>query len=122
MEYSMRIKPVVQVEYYEDIISYECNYPGKFVKILVGTGTLSSDGEFVPNSNQNYEPIIVDYDNFQELMSATDIKPQNVFRKDDLWVHVDRVRQRAKEEQDLFINRVVPAEIPVETPVKSVRK
>lgn len=118
----MRIKPAVQVEYYEDIISYECNYPGKFVKILVGTGTLSSDGEFVPNSNQNYEPIIIDNDSFQELMSATDIKPQNVFRKDDLWVHVDRVRQRAKEEQDLFINRVVPAEIPVETPVKSVRK
>ena len=115
----MRVKPVVQVEYYEDIISYECNYPGKFVKILVGTGTLSSDGEFVPNSNQNYEPIIVDYDNFQELMSATGTKPQNVFRKEDLWVYVDKNRQKAKEEYDKFVAREsVPIEIPVEIPVK----
>lgn len=118
----MRVKPVVQVEYYEDIISYECNYPGKFVKILVGTGTFSSDGEFVPNSNQNYEPIIVDYDNFQELMSATDTKPQNVFRKEDLWVYVDRDRQKIKEEYDKCIAKESVVEVPVEVPVESVRK
>jgi len=114
----MRIKQVEIVVPYEDIISYECNYPGKFIKILVGSGSLNSAGEFVPTENQNYEPIIVDYDNFQELMAATDTKPQNVFRKEDLWPYVDRHRQKAKEEYDKFITK----ESLVEIPVKSVRK
>jgi len=109
----MRVKPNIEVVPYEDIISYECNYPGKFVKVLVGTGTTNSEGEFVPNSNQNYEYIIIENDNFQELMSAKGTKPQNVFRKEDLWVHVDIGRQKAKEEHEAYINRIAPPKVKI---------
>lgn len=121
----MRVKPVVQIEYYEDIISYECNYPGKFIKILVGVGTLNELGEFVPNDNQNFEPVIIDYNDFLELMAASDTKPQNVFRKDDLWVYVDRNRQKIKEQYDIGA-AVLATEAENSTPatpmLKSVRK
>ncbi len=94
----MRIKPVNIAVPYEDIVSYECNYPGKFVKVLVGTGTLNESGEFTPDSNQNYEPIIIDFLDYEELMAETENKPANVFRKEDLWTYVDKDRLRKTEE------------------------
>lgn len=118
----MRAKPIIEVIPYEDIISYECNFPGKFVKILVGTGTLDSNGEFTPDPDQNYEYIIIDYQDFEDLMSASESKPKNVFRKDDLWVYVDKGRHKRKEEYDKFIIKESLVEVPVEVPVKSVRK
>lgn len=118
----MRAKPIIEVIPYEDIISYECNFPGKFVKILVGNGTLDSNGEFTPDPDQNYEYTIIDYQDFEDLMSASESKPKNVFRKDDLWIYVDKGRQKRKEEYDKFIVKESLTEIPVEVPVKSVRK
>lgn len=94
----MRIKPVNIAVPYEDIVSYECNYPGKFVKVLVGTGTLNESGEFIPDANQNYEPIIIDFLNYEELMAGTESKPANVFRKEDLWLYVDKDRFKKEEE------------------------
>ncbi len=94
----MRIKPTSNAIPYEDIVSYECNYPGRFVKVLVGSGTLNASGEFSPDDNQNYEPITVDFSDYDELMSIKDTKPANVFRKEDLWPYVDK--HRAKKEAE----------------------
>lgn len=93
----MREKQILNITPYEDIISYECNYPGKFVKVLIGSGTLNAEGIFVPYENQNYEYIMIDFDNYDILMAAKGTKPANVFRKEDLWPFVDS--HRAKLEQ-----------------------
>ena len=76
----------------EDIISYECNYPGKFIKILIGIGNDDGSGNFVPLPEQNYECITLQEQEFNQLMAAGGGKPAGVFRKEDLWPFVDTIR------------------------------
>lgn len=110
---------IVTTTNFEDIISYECNYPGKFVKILIGSGIKdATTGTFIPTPEQSYECIVLQNEDFDNLMKASGEKPAGVFRKEDLWPYVDRHRQKAKEEYDKFITK----ESLVEIPVKSVRK
>ena len=76
----------------EDIVSYECNYPGKFVKILIGNGIQDTLGEFIPYPEQGYECITLQGSDFDSLMEAKGAKPSGVFRKEDLWPFVDALR------------------------------
>lgn len=93
----MRQKQILNLTPYEDIVSYECNYPGKFVKVLIAVGTINAEGIFVPYDNQNYEYILIDNDNFDNLMAETHTKPIGVFRKDDLWKFVDEHRVKLEQ-------------------------
>ena len=89
---NMREKIVTPTNF-EDIISYECNYPGKFVKILIGSGTKdSTTGNFIPAPEQGYEYIVLQNEDFDNLMKASGEKPAGVFRKEDLWPYVDYLR------------------------------
>ena len=84
---------IVTATNFEDIISYECNYPGKFVKILIGSGTKdSTTGNFIPAPEQVYEYIVLQNEDFDNLMKASGEKPAGVFRKEDLWPYVDYLR------------------------------
>lgn len=89
----MRQKQTV-ISRMEDIISYECNYASKFVRILVGEGVEDVNGNFVPRQEQNYECITLYNEDFDALMAANPSKqkPQGVFRKEDLWDFVDTIR------------------------------
>lgn len=95
----MREIPQIVITNYEDIISYECNFQSKFVKVLIGVGTLSADGLFIPYENQNYQYHIINDQEYDDLMAAKDTKPLGVFRKDDLWPFIDTSRQKVYEEQ-----------------------
>lgn len=88
----------------EDIVSYECNYPGKFVKILIGNGTQNTLGEFIPYPEQGYECITLQAQEFDQLMAAGGGKPAGVFRKEDLWPFVDTLRPIIA--QDKLLGRV----------------
>lgn len=101
----MREKPAIVITQYEDIISYECNYQSKFVKVLIGIGSANSVGDFVPFDNQNYQYNIIDNENFDALMAANGSKPMGVFRKEDLWPFVDIYRQKIAEEEALLVNK-----------------
>ncbi len=83
---------IINIAPVEDIISYECNYPGKFIKILVGVGNDDGKGNFMPTPDQSYEVITLYDEDFDALMAATETKPKNVFRKEDLWPFVDSLR------------------------------
>lgn len=87
----MRNKQIV-VDPVEDIVSYECNYTGKFVRILVGTGVVDSLGNFVSSKNQNYECLLLNNEEFDQLMEPLGNKPKGTFRKEDLWPFVDSIR------------------------------
>lgn len=99
----MREIPQVVITNYEDIISYECNFQSRFVKVLVGSGTLSAEGIFTPYENQNYQYYIIDGQEYENLMSATDSKPSGVFRKDDLWPFIDTYRQKIYQEEQVRV-------------------
>ena len=88
----------------EDIISYECNYPGKFIKILIGSGSDDGNGNFIPLPEQNYECITLQEQEFDQLMAAGGGKPAGVFRKEDLWPFVDSLRPIIA--QDKLLGRV----------------
>ena len=87
----MRQKQII-VAPLEDIISYECNYPGKFIKILVGYGNDDGNGNFIPLPEQGYECVTLQGSDFDQLMEAKGDKPSGVFRKEDLWPFVDALR------------------------------
>lgn len=93
-------KREVLVDQDEDIVAYEHHLPGQFVRVLVGFGAVMPDGSFVAADEQNYENFIVQGDAYDDLMAATDIKPQGVFRKDDLWKFVDIGRSNALAERE----------------------
>lgn len=86
-----REKPVISAMH-EDIISYEYSKYSKIVKVLIGTGTIDSLGQFTPNPNQNYEYITLSTEDFDELMKPSGAKPEGVFRSEDLWPFVDKNR------------------------------
>lgn len=72
----------------EDIISYECNFPSKIVRVLVGVGTIEN-GRFVPVPEQIYRSYIISDSDFDTLLAANIDKPANVFRPIDLWPFID---------------------------------
>lgn len=77
----------------EDIVEYTW-HSGGLVRVVIGHGEPDENGRFVPTPNQQYEVRDIIGSNYQDLMSDQIIpgKPANVFRKDDLWIFVDRVR------------------------------
>lgn len=83
----------------EDIISYECNYPGKFIRVLIGIGNDDGLGNFVVLPEQNYEVITLYEKEFDELMAPVGNKPANVFRKEDLWTFIDTLRPVIAQEK-----------------------
>ena len=88
----MSRKREIVVNQNEDIVSYEHNLVGRFVRVLVGTGTVTVAGEFVPAENQNFENIIIQDGQYDDLMAAKNGKPDGVFRKSDLWAYIDSER------------------------------
>lgn len=77
----------------EDIVEYTY-HSGGLVRVVIGHGEPDENGNFVPTPNQHYEVRDIVGSNFTDLMSNQVIpgKPANVFRKDDLWIFVDRIR------------------------------
>lgn len=84
----------------EDIVAYEHNLSGGFVRALVGFGTKMPDGSFMPSDGQNYENIIIQGQDYVDLMAETETKPANVFRREDLWVYVDIARTNFLAERE----------------------
>ncbi|MBA3756294.1 MAG: hypothetical protein H0X02_08755 [Nitrosomonas sp.] len=84
----------------EDIVAYEHNLAGGFVRALVGYGTKMPDGSFIPSDGQNFENIIIQGPDYVDLMAETETKPANVFRRDDLWVYVDIARTNFLAERE----------------------
>lgn len=84
---------VVILDTDEDIISYEHHIYSRYIRVLVGFGVRDADGNFTPSPNQNYEQIVIAGNEYDQLMKASDRKPENHFRKDDLWQPVDLVRE-----------------------------
>lgn len=86
----------------EEIISYEHHMIGKMVRAHVGIGDEAADGSFVEIPGQTYEPIDIRESRYAELMAEVKdkdgnvVKPAGVFRKDDLWIQIDKLR-RARE-------------------------
>ena len=77
----------------EDFRSIE-EYPGEFVRVSVGA--IGSNGEWaVP---QQYMTDVISNENYSELLSASPAwapeKPAGVYRNDDLWVFIDRERNK----------------------------
>lgn len=84
----------------EDIVAYEHNLTGNFVRALVGYGTKMPDGSFIPSDGQNFENVIIQGPDYLQLMAATETKPANVFRRDDLWAYVDIARTNFLAERE----------------------
>lgn len=87
-------KRQVIVDQDEDIISYEHNLAGKFVKVLVGIGTTLPDGEFAVAESQTYEMYIIQDADYVDLMAGKGDKPAKTFRRNDLWQYVDSERAK----------------------------
>lgn len=87
-------KRQVIVDQDEDIISYEHNLAGKFVKVLVGIGTTLPDGEFAVAESQTYETYIIQDADYVDLMAGKGDKPAKTFRRNDLWQYVDSERAK----------------------------
>ena len=99
-------KREVIVDQDEDIVAYEHHIPGKFVRVFVGFGTALPDGSFIAAENQNYEGVIIQGDEYENLMAATETKPAGVFRREDLWQFVDLGRAKVLEEQEKFKKKI----------------
>ena len=93
-------KRQIVVDQDEDIVSYEHNLVGKFVRVLVGVGTSMPDSSFIVSENQTFESYIIDGVEYDNLMSANGNKPVGVFRREDLWPSVDQQRTKIKEERE----------------------
>ena len=76
----------------EDIVSYEHNLAGKFVRVLVGIGSNLPDGEFAVAESQTYETYIIQDADYVDLMAGKGDKPAKTFRRSDLWQYVDSAR------------------------------
>lgn len=87
-------KRTVIVDGDEDIVSYEHNIASGFVRALVGVGTTNADGSFTVADSQTFENIIIQDDDYTNLMTAKGSKPAKSFRKDDLWDFIDIIRAR----------------------------
>lgn len=77
----------------EDIISYEHHIYGRYIRILVGFGVRNANGVFTPSENQNLEQIIITGHEYDEFMKAKGNKPAEEFRREDLWLPVDLMRE-----------------------------
>lgn len=77
----------------EDIRSIE-DYPGQMIR--VGIGQVGENGEFLVPQTYTYYSII-DGD-LRELLSPAPVwapnKPSGVYRKEDLWIFIDRQRSK----------------------------
>lgn len=98
-------KRVVMLDQEEDIISYEHHIQGRFVRVLVGHGSIMPDGSFSASIEQNYENIMIQDEAYDSLLSENDTKPQGVFRKDDLWEFVDIVRDNVIAERQSILKK-----------------
>lgn len=102
----MARKREVLIDEDEDIVYYEHSITGKFVRVMVGIGTKMADGSFVAADNQNFENVIIEGQNYDNLMSANGNKPLGVFRKDDLWDFVDIGRAKFLTERSQLKEKI----------------
>ena len=91
----------------EDIVSYEHSLSGKLVHVLVGIGKSIPGGGFIVSESQNYENFLIQGDDYDSLMAATQTKPQGVFRKDDLWPYIDSERSKVTSKRESIIESVM---------------
>lgn len=88
-----RVRQIV-IDQDEDIVSYEHNLAGKFVRVLVGVGTSMPDSSFIVSENQTFESYIIEGANYDSLMLS------GVFSRNDLWPFVDSSRVAKQAERD----------------------
>jgi hypothetical protein len=91
----------------EDIISYECNFPSKIIKILVGVGNTDKDGNFVVQPEQTYRYYSIVDEEFDNLIAANGSKPAGVFRKEDLWGPIDAKNIETRGKLGLNLNLAI---------------
>lgn len=83
----------------DDIVGYEHYISAKLVRVHIGVGDQDVNGDFIESANQSYESVDIVDIRYDELMSEEKdkdgkiIKPGGVFRKDDLWGQIDKLRQ-----------------------------
>ena len=63
------------------------------VRVAVSKGYKNAKGEFYPYPGQQPEVYQILQGDFQSLMSKKGKKPKDVFRKDDLWEYIDKIRK-----------------------------
>lgn len=87
-------KRSIVIEDNEGIVSYEHIIPSKFIRVMVGYGNVDTNGNIVPHDNQNFEIYEIKGEEYALLVSAKGLKPQGVFREEDLWEFVDIERNK----------------------------
>lgn len=90
----------------EDIISYEHNLIWEFVQVSLAIGSLVN-GKFIVAENQNFEVLMISGDDYQSLLAAAPGKPAGVFRKEDLWTHIDSERSKVTAKRESIIESVM---------------
>jgi len=90
-----KVIPAVEVE--EEIHAFT-HTPGRGVSVAVGVGQRGPNG-FEFWRNQTFETIHIVGRDYEDLMSVDGAgllpgKPPGVFRLDDLWPFIDRIRDR----------------------------
>ena len=85
----------------EEIVSYEHHILAKLVRVHIAIGDADAEGRFVEITGQSYEPVDIRDNRYQELMAEVKkdgkvVKPAGVFRKDDLWAQIDKLRHARK--------------------------
>lgn len=93
----MRKRPQKIMSVDEEIISYE-HVIGSSVRVVIAYGTTDDNGVFIPDEGQNYEVRYFHGNEYDEVMAedAASGKPSNQFRKDDLWKHIDKDRNKKR--------------------------
>ena len=84
----------------EEIVAYEF-YLSSSVRVVVGTGSVDHDGNFVQNQEYGVRRYDLVGDAFDDLMAAKGHKPAGCFRIEDLWAAVDAYEaKKVKEEKE----------------------
>lgn len=97
-------KRQIVIDQDEDIVSYEHNLAGKFVRVSVGVGTALPDSSFIVSENQTFESYIIEGPEYENLMLS------GVFSRNDLWPFVDSSRAEKQAERDKIKEEKVPKE------------
>ena len=95
--------PAVATETFtQDIHAYTTDLANKNVAAAYGVGSFDNDGVFTFTPGQVYNTTIISGQDFLDLMAANGGddnlipgKPAGTFRKEDLWIYIDRINARA---------------------------
>ena len=103
---------ITQLVNSEDIVSYECNFISKFIRILVGVGITDSLGNFIVQPEQTYNSYLITGQEYENIIAHNEAK-LDVIKKDDLWAAIDQKRLEEIEQKRATLNMPSPDPKPV---------